>query len=872
MDCLRPQTSKEPGLSEEFVGSLLSFFPLHHESELEFLKRNWGGYHLICQPWILGKTEEGMGTKNYFRASMDDKHFSATYVPLDTIRDYFGEHVGLYSAWLMLYTRSLAWPAGLGLCIQIYQAASPELDASNNWLMIPYSVFLCVWSASFNSRWRRRENELKFLWGSEETEAGAPVRDDFKGVLIVDPVTEDEEIQYYSATARAVRLMLSTGVSLGVVLTVIFLAFSATTVRYKNAPDPDDVYCYEVLTYEGPLVVNGTQMNETDLITGLDTGIALIVNISDHFKVKYVFTKAECQALAEPKTEDVFDTILSESGELISVTHHVDSQEVIHTSWVDGWPPNTSNFDKNKFGWLSALLNTVMIVVFGMLYEKCAIALTDWENHRTQIEYEDQLILKNFGFQFVNNYFVLFYIGYMRQIDTSAFGGPDVRVTECRGGTCLGQLQTQIVVVFTTKTMIAQLTEIFAPRLKAASAEARRLLRIKDLQNLVETTAEIGQKGLSLALTAEQNEMMGMDADSIAHDKAMRKKQEEMEMRLAAAVSDDSHSAAERESYLLEYESTFDDFNEMAIQFGYLALFSPVYPLAAFLALLNNILEVRVDAAKMCYATRRPTWTAAADIGSWFVVMNALGFIAVITNATMITFVGKLLANSEEAAQGGLSARKNEWSLWFIAVCVEHSMLILRVLILTLGGEVPFWIGTAKKQLLWHQDNMKPGRQLLEELELHAQFKEKYDVAADECAHELHPDVQSHLLTQNSIHAHMSSRGHGPVDMKAVKTKKRDAALAAIARGESAVTSSSPTKGGDKGGKTVTKVSNPMQGMDMPSDSDSESDDDRAHPTAAIYSDGGFDADGHQVRYKCVAGAPIRFSFDADSDVTGFLR
>ena len=65
--------------------------------------------------------------------------------------------------------------------------------------------------------------------------------------------------------------------------------------------------------------------------------------------------------------------------------------------------------------------------------------------------------------------------------------------------------------------------------------------------------------------------------------------------------------------------------NEMAIQFGYLALFSPVYPLAAFLALLNNILEIRVDAAKLCYATRRPTWTGAADIGSWYTVMNVLG-------------------------------------------------------------------------------------------------------------------------------------------------------------------------------------------------------------------------------------------------------
>jgi hypothetical protein len=36
----------------------------------------------------------------------------------------------------------------------------------------------------------------------------------------------------------------------------------------------------------------------------------------------------------------------------------------------------------------------------------------------------------------------------------------------------------------------------------------------------------------------------------------------------------------EKQSYLVPYENTMDDFNEMAVQFGYLALFSPAYQLA----------------------------------------------------------------------------------------------------------------------------------------------------------------------------------------------------------------------------------------------------------------------------------------------------
>lgn len=79
------------GLTEEFTGSVKMFFPLHHEDELDFLKHHWGSYSLICTPFAKGKKAEAAGTDNYFRASMEDRHVSAFYTPIDTIRDYFGE-------------------------------------------------------------------------------------------------------------------------------------------------------------------------------------------------------------------------------------------------------------------------------------------------------------------------------------------------------------------------------------------------------------------------------------------------------------------------------------------------------------------------------------------------------------------------------------------------------------------------------------------------------------------------------------------------------------------------------------------------------------------------------------------------------------
>ena len=55
------------------------------------------------------------------------------------------------------------------------------------------------------------------------------------------------------------------------------------------------------------------------------------------------------------------------------------------------------------------------------------------------------------------------------------------------------------------------------------------------------------------------------------------------------------------------YESTHDDFMALWLQFGHVFLFSSVYPLAGFFALLNNILDLRMDAYKLCKLMRKPT-------------------------------------------------------------------------------------------------------------------------------------------------------------------------------------------------------------------------------------------------------------------------
>jgi len=55
----------------------------------------------------------------------------------------------------------------------------------------------------------------------------------------------------------------------------------------------------------------------------------------------------------------------------------------------------------------------------------------------------------------------------------------------------------------------------------------------------------------------------------------------------------------------------------MFVQFGYVVLFSSAFPLAAMCALVNNIIEIRSDAFKLCSGLQRPLGLRVESIGQW---------------------------------------------------------------------------------------------------------------------------------------------------------------------------------------------------------------------------------------------------------------
>lgn len=228
---------------------------------------------------------------------------------------------------------------------------------------------------------------------------------------------------------------------------------------------------------------------------------------------------------------------------------------------------------------IAATVNVVQITIMTKIYGVVSIFLNDQENHRTDIEYENSLIVKTMIFQFVNNYSALFYVAFLKD-----------NIEGCTIS-CMYELEYTVAIVYCSRLFIGNLTEVAIPRF----------------------WVYVNQYRLIGKLTG-------------AADPAVEAKK----------------SAAERELFMSQYDwrGTFDDYTEMALQFGYTTMFVVSFPFAPLLSYLNNYFEIRLDAYRLLFESRRPRPYNVRDIGSWYQVLQAMAAISICTNGGVVIFTG----------------------------------------------------------------------------------------------------------------------------------------------------------------------------------------------------------------------------------------
>ncbi|KAK2550527.1 Anoctamin-7 [Acropora cervicornis] len=471
------------------------------------------------------------------------------YQPLDHIREYFGEKIGIYFAWLGQYTAWLLMPSFIGLLVFLYGIITmngpdnrPALDVCES---PPLTYKMC------------------------------PLCDESLGCHFIDLKNSCMlgKISYLFDNAATVFF-------------AVFVSFWAVFfLEFWKRKEVTLAYHWDVLEYEEeeerprPTFAALAPTVERNPVTGI---------LEPHFP-------------DEKRQPRIF------SGIAIVIT-----MLLIYRPLASN--PSTRQRAQQIANITGAFVNLTIIMILSRVYERVALALTHWEMHRTQTEYEDNLTFKVFVFQFVNFYSSIFYIAFFKG---KLVGYPGhyrrlfgLRQEECAPSGCLMELAQQLVIIMIGKQTINNVQEIVIPMLKQWIKRKKR-----------------------------------------------GTKKEENKPRWEADYE------------LVENEGLFQEYLEMILQFGFITIFVAAFPLAPFFALANNIFEIRIDSDKFVCEVRRPIADRAQDIGIWFDILDSVAKIAVISNAFLIaftsTFLPKLLyryAISEDNSLTGYLNFSLAWS------------------------------------------------------------------------------------------------------------------------------------------------------------------------------------------------------------------
>ncbi|XP_030056565.1 anoctamin-5 isoform X2 [Microcaecilia unicolor] len=513
-------------------GTYTSAFPLHD-----------------CQYWK--KAKDSNCDSERYTLYMEWARFARFYKeqPLDLIRKYYGEKIGIYFAWLGFYTEMLFFAALVGLICFLYGVITMDENMSSKEICDPaiggqiimcplcdrnceywklnttcenseyshlfdnvatlfFAIFMGIWVTLFLEFWKRRQARLEYEWDLvdfEEEQQQLQLRPEYEAKCTSkkkNPVTQDME-PYLPLTSKAARFCFSGSTVLFWILLII-----ASMVAVI-------VYRLSVYAAFASIMENNQSLEP---ISGLLT----------------------------PQTAT-------------SVT--------------------------------ASFLNFILIMILNFLYERVAIWITDMEVPRTHLEYENRLTMKMFLFQFVNYYSSCFYVaffkgkfvGYPAEY-TYMFG--NWRNEECDPAGCLIELTTQLTIIMAGKQIWGNIQEAILPW----------------VQNW-------------------------------------------WRRRKARGHPENLYSRWEQDHDLQSFGNLglFYEYLEMVIQFGFITLFVASFPLAPLLALMNNILEIRVDSWKLTTQHRRPVAAKAHSIGVWQEILNGMAILSVVTNAFIVAFTSDMI-------------------------------------------------------------------------------------------------------------------------------------------------------------------------------------------------------------------------------------
>lgn len=298
----------------------------------------------------------------------------------------------------------------------------------------------------------------------------------------------------------------------------------------------------------------------------------------------------------------------------------------------------------------TVLITTILPLLTGML-TNFATKLNDFENYATDSEYEKALTAKIFVLNFITSY--------------------------------LGILLTAFVYL-PFGTIIVPYLDVFSLAVKPFAENEKQMQTPKPSQFTI-NPSRLRKQVIYFTVTA-QIVNFGMEVivpylkrQGVIKFKEMQSARAQKGGGVApSAAADDAPEEKEflarvRNEATLEVYDVYTDLREMVLQYGYLTLFSVIWPLVPVSFLINNWIELRADAVKICVEMQRPTPWRADTIGPW---LDALSFLTWFGSITMSALV--YLFSNDGVGPDGSPYDIKAWGLLLAIFCSEHLHLLAK--------------------------------------------------------------------------------------------------------------------------------------------------------------------------------------------------
>ncbi|XP_028260022.1 anoctamin-8 isoform X2 [Parambassis ranga] len=663
-------------------GVIQQVFPLHEQRILSQLMKSW--VQAVCEKQ-----------------------------PLDDICDYFGVKIAMYFAWLGFYTTSMLYPAVIGFVLWMLTESD---QTSRDICCVVFALFNVVWATLFLERWKRRGAELAYKWVTLDTPAESleEPRPQFRGVKRCSPITGCEEFYYPPWRRRVFRWL----VSLPICILCLCFVFLVMLICFELQEFVMGIKEMPRLARFIPKIMLAITVTACDEVY---RKIACWLNDMENYRLQSAYEK---NLIIKMVLFQFVNSYLS----LFYIGFYLKDMERLKEMLatlliIRQFLQNVKEvlqpylYERHKLGELT--LRAVWDLLLSVLLKYVRLAAG-----KAQASPTDQAMP-----------------GPGLRGTRPGVGQPERREKKCLNGGCgvpdeeeggerdeadsgrfsEGETEEESLIdcglklrkvsfiekvdrrpACTSPSMDNSFLEEGSPTMVEKGMDPASVFEmcdddddngIHDVKDPGAGAAEgstVASAGAGAAGSAASLPSSSESSASLRHRRRGRsaerpepKTKRESWMDPPEERESTTLTQAEMESCMQTFADTFQDYQEMFVQFGYVVLFSSAFPLAAMCALINNIIEIRSDAFKLCTGLQRPFGIRVESIGQWQTAMEAMGLIAIIVNCYLIGQCGQL--------QRLFPWLSPEMAIISIVI-LEHFAVLLKYIIHVAIPDIPTWV------------------------------------------------------------------------------------------------------------------------------------------------------------------------------------